>query len=116
MTDNKQSARFGGLTPSEAGKRSWEKRRERAAEAKSKPELDDEDELDLALRRIAQGSGPGAVAAVRLLDERSSRQTGESRDKRLLELLTPGQRAVIAAYLRDEPVSPDDALAAWCST
>jgi hypothetical protein len=111
-----QPGPFGGLSASEAGRKSWEKRRERAAEAKDKPELDEEDELDVALRRIAQGSGPGAVAAVRLLDERRARQTGESRDKRLLELLTPAQRAVVTAYLREEPVSPEQAVAAWCST
>jgi hypothetical protein len=108
---------FGGLSASEAGRKSWEKRRQRAAETKTaESDLDDEDELDVALRRIAQGSGPGAVAAVRLLDERRSKQTDANKDKRLLDLLTPEQRACIAAYLRDEPVSPDDALAAWCST
>lgn len=114
MSDNEQSGPFGGLSASEAGRKSWEKRRQRAAEAEAaESELDDEDELDLALRRIAQGSGPGAVAAVRLLDERRSRQTEANRDKRLLQLLTSEQRACIAAYLRDEPVPPDLALSAW---
>jgi hypothetical protein len=112
MSDNEQSGPFGGLSPSEAGRKSWENRRQRAAEAEAaESELDDEDELDLALRRIAQGSGPGAVAAVRLLDERRSRQTEANRDKRLLQ--PSEQRTCIAAYLRDEPVPPDLALSAW---
>lgn len=115
MSDNEQSGPFGGLSASEAGKRSWEARRQRAAEAEAaESELTDDEDLDVALKRIAQGSGPGAVAAVRLLDERRSRQTDANKDKRLLDLLSPGQRACIAAVLREEEIAPDDALAAWC--
>jgi hypothetical protein len=117
-----QSGPFGGLSPSEAGKRSWETRRQRKAEAAESdgggPVVGVTD-TDAIIRALRDKGMRGDVPAAReLRDWIEVRKEDEAlrRDKRLLELLTPKQRACIEAVLREEPISPDNALAAWCST
>jgi hypothetical protein len=116
---------FGGLTPSEAGRKSWEKRRQRAAEAEaaeSSPESNgvlvvtttDIDSIIGALRDKAKKGDVPAARELRDWIEVRKEDDGLRRDKRLLDLLSPGQRACIAAALREQEIFPDDALAAWC--
>jgi hypothetical protein len=123
MSDN-DGKPFGGLSPSEAGKRRWEKERQRVAEAESSPESNgvlvvtttDIDSIIAALRdKAKQGDVPAAREQRDWIEVRKE-DDALRRDKRLLELLSPGQRACIQAVLREQPVAPDDALAAWCST
>jgi hypothetical protein len=92
---------FGGLSASEAGRKSWDSRRQRKAEEEAAAaEGPSEDESNENLRRIARGQGPGAVAAVKYLDERRARQTDATKDKPLLAMLCPTTRHLIAAELR----------------
>jgi hypothetical protein len=123
MSDNEKSAGpFGGLTPAEAGRKSWETRRQRKAEAAESngtgPVVGVTD-TDAIIRALRDKAMRGDVPAAReLRDWIEVRKEDEAlrRDKRLLELLTPQQRACIEAELREEPITPDNALAAWCST
>lgn len=122
MSDNDKPGPFGGLSASEAGKRSWETRRQRAAEAESSPEssgvlvvtTSDIDSIIGALRDKAKKGDVPAARELRDWIEVRKEDDGLRRDKRLLDLLSAGQRASIAAVLREQPIAPDDALAAWC--
>jgi hypothetical protein len=115
---------FGGLSASEAGRKSWEKRRERAAEAKTAESnggglvvtTTDTDSIIAALRDKAKRGDVPAARELRDWIEVRKEDDALRRDRRMLELLTPAQRACITAALREHPIAPDDALAAWCST
>ena len=120
-----QSGPFGGLSASEAGKRSWETRRQRAADAKTAESngggglvvtTTDFDSIIAALRDKAKRGDVPAARELRDWIEVRKEDDALRKDRRMLELLTPAQRACITAALREEPVSPDDALGAWCST
>jgi hypothetical protein len=114
---------FGGLSASEVGRKSWEKRRERAAEAKTAESnggglvvtTADTDSIIAALRDKAKRGDVPAARELRDWIEVRKEDDALRRDRRMLELLTPAQRACITAALREQPIAPDDALAAWCS-
>jgi hypothetical protein len=115
---------FGGLSASEAGRKSWEKRRERAAEAKTAESnggglvvtTTDTDSIIAALRDKAKRGDVPAARELRDWIEVRKEDDALRRDRRMLELLTPAQRACLTSALREQPIAPDDALAAWCNT
>jgi hypothetical protein len=115
---------FGGLSASEAGRKSWEKRRERAADAKTAESngggglvvtTTDFDSIIAALRDKAKRGDVPAARELRDWIEVRKEDDALRRDRRMLELLTPAQRACITLALREQPIAPDDALAAWCT-
>jgi hypothetical protein len=74
MSDNEQSGPFGGLSASEAGRLSWEKRRERAADAKAAESngvgiVVTEAETDEIIRALRDKAKRGDVPAARELRE-----------------------------------------------
>jgi hypothetical protein len=104
---------FGGLSASEAGRLSWEKRRERqAAEVAelSGPVVTeaDTDAIIRALRDKAKAGDLGAARELREWVEIRKEDEGRSSDKRLLELLSPELRDAIA-----EELYGDELPASW---
>jgi hypothetical protein len=76
----------------------------------------DTDSIIAALRDKAKRGDVPAARELRDWIEVRKEDDALRRDRRMLELLTPAQRACITAALREQPIAPDDALAAWCST
>jgi hypothetical protein len=119
LLDLKSGPSFGSMTPSEAGRlgaqRKREKRSAAALAAADPPSPPSNAEIERNLRVIAMGEGAPAVAAASQLEKlgvfKPSQHVG---DQALLALLTPEQRKCIEAHLRDEFVSEDLALRAWC--
>jgi hypothetical protein len=113
-----QSGPFGGLSASEAGRLSWEKRRQRKAEAETEqigPVVTeaDTDEIIRSLRDKAKAGDLGAARELREWVEIRKEDEGRSSDKRLLELLSPELREVIAEELYGEELPanwPHEAL------
>jgi hypothetical protein len=101
-----QSGPFGGLSASEAGRKSWEKRRERQAAEAAESELPtgSDAKIERALREKAER---GDVAASRVLSDLGILSVTPERahDQRLLALLTPEQRACIEAALLERGAS-----------
>ena len=105
MTEQ-QPAPFGGLTPAEAGRRSWEKRRQRATEAEAEAESATEShgvlvvttaDIDSIIGALRDKAKKGDVPAARELRdwiEVRKEDDGLRRGKRLLDLLRAGQRAL----------------------
>jgi hypothetical protein len=113
MTDNEKSGPFGGLSASEAGRLSWEKRRQRKAEAETEqigPVVTDADtdEIIRSLRDKAKAGDLGAARELREWVEIRKEDEGRSSDKRLLELLSPELRDAIA-----EELYGDELPASW---
>lgn len=105
-----KSGPFGGLSASEAGRLSWEKRRERqAAEVAelSGPVVTeaDTDEIIRKLRDKAKAGDLGAARELREWVEIRKEDEGRSSDKRLLELLSPELRDAIAEELYGDELS-----------
>jgi len=102
-----KSGPFGGLSASEAGRLSWEKRRERqAAEvAELSGPVVTEADTDAIIRALRDKAKAGDLGAAREL-----REWVEIRkeDKRLLELLSPELRDAIA-----EELYGDELPASW---
>jgi hypothetical protein len=99
-----KSGPFGGLSASEAGRKSWEKRRQRQAEEAeelSGPVVTDAqtDAIIRKLRDKAQSGDLGAARELREWVEIRKQDEGRSSDKRLLELLSPELRDAIAEEL-----------------
>jgi hypothetical protein len=95
---------FGGLSASEAGRRSWEARRQRQAaqaEEQSGPVVTeaDTDAIIRALRDKAKAGDLGAARELREWVEIRKEDEGRAHDKSLLELLTPELRDAIAEEL-----------------
>ena len=113
-----QSGPFGGLSASEAGRLSWEKRRERqAAEvAELSGPVVTEADTDEIIRKLRDKAKAGDLGAARMLLEYVEIKKHDERrasDKRLLELLSPELRDAIAEELYGEelPASwPHEAL------
>ena len=103
MSDNGRPRPFGGLSASEAGKRSWEARRERqAAEAAGGGVVVTAADTDAIIRLLRDKAKAGDLGAARELREWVEiRKEDEVRahDKNLLELLSPELRDAIAAEL-----------------
>jgi hypothetical protein len=106
-----KSGPFGGLSASEAGRRSWEARRQRQAaqaEEMSGPVVTDADtdEIIRSLRDKAKAGDLGAARELREWVEIRKEDEGRSSDRRLLELLSPDLRDAIAEELYEGPL-PD---------
>ena len=116
MTVEQKSGPFGGLSASEAAKRSAEVRKRNKAERAegSNPSPQSNAEIERNLRVIAMGHGAPAVQAASLLEKLGVFKPAEhASDQALLALLTPEQRQCIEAHLSDEFVPEDLALRAW---
>ena len=96
---------FGGLSASEAGRKSWETRRKRqaeAAEVQLGPAVSASD-TDEIIRSLPDKAKAGDIAAARMLLEYveiKKENEGRGTDKRLLELLSPTTRHLIEGELR----------------
>ena len=100
---------FGGLSPTEAGRKSAEKR-------KLEQELREGDSQTQIVQALKKEALKGNAQAVRALIELNVLvpQTPETRaDQGLLALLTRDQRNCIQLALRDEKISKELALEAW---
>jgi hypothetical protein len=100
---------FGGLSASEAGRLSWEKRRERqAAEVAelSGPVVTSAD-TDSIIRKLKEKALAGDLGAARELREwiEVTRQTeGHARDQRWLEILSPKLRQAVEEEYNGGPL------------
>jgi hypothetical protein len=108
-----KSGPFGGLSASEAGRKSWEKRRQRQAEEAAElsgPVVTDAhtDAIIRKLRDKAQSGDLGAARELREWVEIRKQDEGRASDQRLLELLSPELRDAIA-----EELYGDELPASW---
>jgi hypothetical protein len=104
VSERVKGKEFGGLSAAEAGRKSWETRRQRqAAEAEeSSGPVVTEADTDAIIRSLRDKAKAGDIAAARMLLEYveiKKEDEARNRDKRLLELLSPKLRRLIAEEL-----------------
>jgi hypothetical protein len=113
MTETEQKpGPFGGLSPQEAGRKSWDSRRQRKAEEEAEAaglvSVDvDEGKIIRALKVKAENGDVPAARELREWWEVQRRTDNVRQDRRLLELLSPTTRKLVAVDLRADGLPED---------